>query len=58
MAKRVSCAKKTSGPILTICTLCDMFLYEELHFERHDHYISVKIFSGVNFLVMINSLPR
>jgi len=50
--------KKTDGPILAICTSQDMFLCKELPFGGHDDCTCVNIFSGINFLITINSLTR
>jgi len=49
LGKRVSCAKKTDGPILTICTSM-FFLRKELRFGGHCDCTCMKIFSGINFL--------
>jgi len=46
--------KKAGGPILKIYTLYDVFLL--LLSGGRDDCACVKIFSGVNFLIAINSL--
>jgi len=53
--KRMTCTK-TSGPILTIYTSYDVFLRKQSPFGGHDICTCVKVFSGVSFLMAINSL--
>jgi len=48
--------QKTGEPILMIYTSYDVFLCNKLPFEGRGDSICIKIFSGVNFLITINSL--
>ena len=47
--------QKMGGPILMIYTLHDIVLLKELPFGGHDDCTCIKIFSGINFLIVINS---
>ena len=47
---------KTGGLILPIYTSYDVFLRKELPFGGCVDCTCVKIFSGINFLIVINSL--
>ena len=49
--------QKTNGPILTIYTSYDVFA-QEVAFGGRDDCTCVKILSGVNFLIAINSVTR
>jgi len=46
------------GLVLTICTSCGVFLQKKLTFRGGSDCTCVRIFSGINFLIAINSLMR
>ena len=50
--------QKTGGLVIMICTSYDMFLCKELPFGDRSDCTCVKIFSGMNFLIAVNSLMR
>ena len=51
VGKRVSCPKNGWTDVNNLCT----FLHMELAFEGRSDCTSIEIFSGVNFLIAVNS---
>jgi len=53
LGKRVSCTKKTGGPILTNYTSYDAILYKQLPFGDYNDCTTAR---ALNFLILISSV--